>query len=92
VKCDDEPGSIGWTRIARQVLLPGEPPMRTLSSGEDLLGRARTSWWRGESGAFQTDCLAADHLEPGSPDAAPWPVTPEHWGRSVWCAGRIGRW
>jgi hypothetical protein len=78
VKRDDEPGSICWTSIPRQALVPGEPPMRALRSGEDLLCGARAAWWREWSGTFQTDRLAADHFQPGWPDAAPWPVAPEH--------------
>lgn len=65
--------------------------MRALRPGEDLLGGARASWWREWSGAFQADRLATEHLQPGSPDAAPWPVTPENRSRGAWYAGRIGR-
>lgn len=34
---DNEPGSVGGTGIARQTLLPGEMPMRTLGPGQDSL-------------------------------------------------------
>ena len=44
MKRDDEPGSICWTSIARQALVPGKTPMRALRSGEDLLGGARAVW------------------------------------------------
>src|SRR5262249_8359245 len=66
-------------------------PMRALRSGEDLLGAARAAWWREWSGAFQIDCLATEQLQPHSPDAAPWPVAPEHRSGGTWCASRIGR-
>ncbi len=66
--------------------------MRTLCSGEDLFSDARAVWWRGWSGAFQANRLAADHVQPRSPDAAPWPVTPENRSRGTWCDSRIGRW
>ena len=92
VKRDDQSGGIRWTGIARQALLPGEPPMRTLRSGEDLLDGARAAWWSEWSETFQADRLATDHLQPGSPDATAWPVTPENRSRRKWCAGWIGRW
>ena len=82
MKRDDEPGRIRRTSIARQALVPGKPPMHTLRSGPDLLGRRLYAWWRERSGAFQVDNLAADHFKPGSPDATVWPVTPEHWSRN----------
>src|SRR6266567_6649965 len=78
VKRDDEPGSICWTSIARQTLVPGEPPMCSLRSGEYLLCGCLCAWWREWSGAFQADRLAADHFDPGPSDATAWPVTPEH--------------
>lgn len=40
--------------------------MRPLRSGEDLLGGARVSRWRGESGVFQADRLAAATLKASS--------------------------
>ena len=61
--------------------------MRALCTGEDLLGGARAAWWREWSETFQADRLATHHLQPGSPDAAPWPVTPENRSRRKWCAG-----
>jgi hypothetical protein len=61
MKRDDEPGRIRRTSIARQALVPGKPPMRTLRSGPDLLGGRLYAWWRERSGAFQVDSLAADH-------------------------------
>jgi hypothetical protein len=39
VKGNDQPGSVRWAGIARQALVPGETPMRTLRSGQDLLSR-----------------------------------------------------
>src|SRR6266571_5275693 len=78
MKRDDQSGGVRWTGIARQALVPREPPMRALCSGEDLLGGARATWWREWSETFQTDRLAADHFEPGLSDATAWPVAPEH--------------
>lgn len=41
--------------------------MRSLRSGPDFLsGRA---WWRERGGTFQADRLAADHFQPGPPNA-----------------------
>src|SRR5690242_3783431 len=84
MKRDDQSGSIRWTSIACQPLIPGEPPMRALRPGEDLLGGARASWWREWSGAFQADRLATEPLQPGSSDTTTWPVTPEHRRRGMW--------
>lgn len=66
--------------------------MRALCRSENLLGGARAAWWREWSRTFQTNRLATDHLQPGSPDAAPWPVTPESRSRRKWCAGWLRRW
>ncbi len=91
MKRDNQVGCICRTGIACQALVPGKPPMCALRSGPDLLSGRLYAWWRERSGAFQVDGLAANHFEPGSPDATAWPVTPEHWSRSRRCAGWMGR-
>lgn len=91
VKGDNQSGSVQWTGIASQALLPGETPMCTLSSGQDLLSRRFCEWRHELRGAFQADRLAADHFQPRSPDAATWPVAPEYRSRRRWCAGWVGR-
>ncbi len=91
MKRDDEPGSICWTSIARQTLVPGKPPMRALRSGKDLLCGARAVWWREWSRAVQADRLAADYFQPDSPDAATWPVAPEHRSRRRGSRGWVRR-
>lgn len=39
MKCDGQSGSVRWTGIAREALVPGKPPMRTLRSDQDLFRR-----------------------------------------------------
>ena len=75
---DEKPGSVSWTGITGQPLLPGETPMRALGASQDVLrGRGnRRLRWRGAAG--QANCFAANHLEPCSPDATAWPIFPEH--------------
>jgi hypothetical protein len=92
MKRDDQPGSICWASIAGEALVPGEPPMRALCSGHNLLGGARAAWGREWSGAFQADRLAANHFQPCASGAAPRPVAPEdRRGRKVG-RGWVRRW
>ena len=53
VKRDEQSGSVRWTGIAGQALLPGETPMCTLSSGQYLLNGHFCERWRERSEAFQ---------------------------------------
>ena len=78
VKRDDQLGSVRGTDIAHQTLVPGETPMRALSSGQHLFSGCKGFRWRGLGGAFQADGLAANNLELGPPDATAWPVEPQH--------------
>ncbi len=91
VKRDDQSGSVRRTGIARQALLPGEPPMCTLRSGPDLLCGCFCAWRRERSGTLQANRLAADNFEPVPPDATTRPVAPEHRSRGRRCTGCLRR-
>ena len=41
VERDNQPGSVGWTGIASEPLLPGQTPMRALRSGQGWRGLRR---------------------------------------------------
>jgi hypothetical protein len=67
MKRDDQPGSICWASIAGEALVPGEPPMRALCSGHNLLGGARAAWGREWSGAFQAEVQPLSMVDNSSP-------------------------
>ena len=61
MKRDNQLRSVRGTDIARQTLVPGETPMRALSSGQHLFSGCKGFGWRGLGGAFQADGLAANN-------------------------------
>src|SRR5258708_39439590 len=57
-------------------MLPAETEVGALCSGRGIL---RGGWRvRRRGRAFQANCFAADQLQPCPPDAAAWPVVPQH--------------
>jgi len=75
---DDEPGSIGRTRVACQPLFPGKTPMRALGASKDVRSSGSDKRRGKRGGAFQADRFTADHFQPDSSDAAARPVLPHH--------------
>ena len=75
---DDEPGSIGRTRVACQPLFPGKTPMRALGASKDARSSGSDKRRGKRGGAFQADRFTADHFQPDSSDAAARPVLPHH--------------
>jgi hypothetical protein len=73
-----KPGGVRGTSIACQLLLPGQTPMRSFGSGQDVRSRVRDWRWCWPDGEGEDDRFATDGLEPLSPDATPWPVFPHY--------------
>lgn len=77
VERGNRPESVGWTSIPSEALRPAQTPMRALRSGHRWRELHRGGRRIGSGGAFHSDGLAPDSLEPGAPDATAWPVFPE---------------
>jgi hypothetical protein len=50
VERDEKPGSVSWTGIMGQPLLPGETPMRALGASQDVLRSFQSIGARGSDG------------------------------------------
>ena len=79
MKRDDQWWGIRWTSIARQALVPGEPPMRTLCTGFERWGLLFhvNKRFRGTNG--DQHGLRSQELDEGPSDLAARPIAPTHW-------------
>ena len=90
MKSDGKRRGSGWTSVTGETLIPRETPMRTLRAGLSLWRFALVFLLRLQRSRRKHDGLRTKQLDPPTPDATAWPITPKDWERSGF--GRKLRW
>lgn len=70
--------SSGGSSIPGEALIPREPPMRTLCSGDNVAHRNLALIVHERVSSRHHHHFGSHYFEPGAPDLTPWPIAPKN--------------